>query len=56
MTTLPPEVSPETTMVHDHNVSYVWSQQVREKVPESEDELETEIAENLKSMTLNGWI
>ncbi|KAL0697799.1 hypothetical protein Bca4012_053921 [Brassica carinata] len=40
MATLPPEVSPETTM------------QVREKVPESEDELKTEIAENLKSMSL----
>ncbi|KAF8106095.1 hypothetical protein N665_0147s0052 [Sinapis alba] len=39
MTTLAPEVYPETTMVG-------------EKVPESEDELETEIAENLKSMSL----
>ncbi|XP_018451408.1 histone acetyltransferase HAC12-like isoform X2 [Raphanus sativus] len=39
MTTLAPEVSPETTMV-------------REKVSESEDELETAIAENLKLMSL----
>lgn len=39
MTTLAPEVSPETTMVG-------------EKVPESEDELETAIAENLKLMSL----
>ncbi|KAG2256983.1 hypothetical protein Bca52824_076277 [Brassica carinata] len=37
MTTLAPEVSP---------------MQVREKLPENEDELETEITENLKSMSL----
>ncbi|KAJ0247935.1 hypothetical protein HA466_0163200 [Hirschfeldia incana] len=45
MTTLAPEVLAETTMV-------LVSLKVREKVPKSEDQLETEIAENLKSMSL----